>query len=232
MVEDVKLDFQRLERIGISEAIFCEQKSPAQIAKILEHAAAADAPLLLTRLAAQKYAELEQQCERDLDYDPLSQTAFFNHTARTPQASRQVASVAAGTSDSVVAREALRTLEFNAIAATAILDVGVAGLWRLMERLEDIRAHRVVIVVAGMDAALVSVLGGLIEQPLIAVPTSAGYGAARKGETALAAALASCAPGVTVCNIDNGYGAACAALRIIGDRRGGPKSSSIGTTST
>ena len=97
-----------------------------------------------------------------------------------------------------------------------IFDVGVAGLWRLSERLDEIRAHPIVIAVAGMDAALVSVLGGQVGGVLIAVPTSTGYGAARKGETALAASLASCAPGVVVCNIDNGYGAACAALRTLG----------------
>lgn len=228
MVEDVKLDFARAQRIGIGEAIFCAGKSAAQISNILDLAAAADAQLLLTRLTAEKFGVLGQRGGRDLDYDPLSQTAFFNHRAPASQGAQQVAIVAAGTSDSVVAREALRTLEFNGISTTAILDVGVAGLWRLMERLEDIRAHRVVIVVAGMDAALVSVLGGLIGQPLIAVPTSAGYGAARHGETALAAALATCAPGVTVCNIDNGYGAACAALRIVGDWCVGPQSSSFG----
>ena len=216
MVEDVKLDLARSERIGIGEAILCAQKSPQQIAKILELAGPATAGLLLTRLAPDKFAAVERMSGAELDYDEFSQTAYFKFSPAVPEVVNQVAVVAAGTSDSIVAREALRTLAFNGVGATAILDVGVAGLWRLMERLDDIRAHRVVIAVAGMDAALVSVLGGLIAQPLIAVPTSAGYGAARDGETALAAALASCAPGITVCNIDNGYGAACAALRIIG----------------
>ena len=132
------------------------------------------------------------------------------------RADARVVIVTAGTSDSGPAREALRTLAFNGISATIIFDVGVAGIWRLMDRLDEIRRHDVIIAVAGMDAALVSVLGGLVAQPLIAVPTSTGYGAARNGETALAASLASCAAGVTVCNIDNGYGAACAVLRILG----------------
>ena len=96
-----------------------------------------------------------------------------------------------------------------------ILDVGVAGLHRLTRRLEEIRAHPVVIVVAGMDAALASVLGGLVSGAVIAVPTSVGYGAAERGRTALNAMLVSCAPGVVVVNIDNGYGAACAALRLL-----------------
>ena len=127
----------------------------------------------------------------------------------------KIAVVTAGTSDSKVAREALRTLEFNGLAATRIFDVGVAGLWRLLERVEEIRKHPIIIATAGMDAAMPSVLGGLVSGTLIAVPTSTGYGVALKGETAFAASLASCAPGIVVCNIDNGYGAACAALRII-----------------
>ena len=98
----------------------------------------------------------------------------------------------------------------------AINDVGVAGLWRLIERIDEIKAMPVVIVVAGMDGALPSVVGGLVSSVVIAVPTSIGYGASRDGATALNAALASCAPGLLVCNIDNGYGAACAAMRVLG----------------
>ena len=126
-----------------------------------------------------------------------------------------VAIVAAGTADSPVAREAARTLRHEGVEATLVSDVGVAGLWRLMERIAEIARHPVVIAVAGMDAALASVLGGLVPGAVIAVPTSTGYGAAEAGRTALNAMLASCAPGVTVCNIDNGYGAAAAALRIL-----------------
>ncbi|MBL8704068.1 MAG: AIR carboxylase family protein, partial [Rhodospirillales bacterium] len=107
------------------------------------------------------------------------------------------------------------TLRYYGVGVSEIADVGVAGLWRLTARLDEIRRHKVVIVAAGMDAALPSVLGGLVAAPVIAVPTSVGYGVAVGGQTALNAALASCAPGVTVVNIDNGYGAACAALRIL-----------------
>lgn len=218
---EIKLDFARHERIGLGEAIFCAQKSPAQIEHILKLATDADSAFLLTRLEVNKFSELAPQVQGGMDYDPVSQTAFFNHqlslsTGDEQTVENSVAIVAAGTSDAGPAREALRTLAFNDLPATLIMDVGVAGLWRLTERLEEIRKHKVVIAVAGMDAALVSVLGGLISQPLIAVPTSTGYGAARDGEAALASCLISCAPGVTVCNIDNGYGAACAALRIIG----------------
>lgn len=215
--EEIKLDLLRAERVGIGEAVLCGDKTVAQVERILELAGAA--PMLLTRLGGDKHAALAAGVRERLDYDMASRTAFFQHGAGEVAGAARVAVVAAGTSDAGPAREALRTLAFNDVPATAIFDVGVAGIWRLMERLDEIRQHDVVIAVAGMDAALVSVLGGLVAQPLIAVPTSTGYGAARGGETALAAALASCAPGVTVCNIDNGYGAACAALRILGARR-------------
>ncbi len=127
----------------------------------------------------------------------------------------RIAVVTAGTSDLGVSREAVRTLAAYGEAATEWADIGVAGLWRLLERLDDLKRFAVVIVVAGMDGALFSVIGGLLPGAIIAVPTSTGYGMSAKGETALRAALASCAPGIVVTNIDNGYGAACAALRIL-----------------
>ncbi|MGI9425043.1 MAG: nickel pincer cofactor biosynthesis protein LarB [Hyphomicrobiaceae bacterium] len=211
-------DHDRTQRLGFAEAIFCQDKSPAQIASILRSAKDAGNPLLLTRLSPDKSADIVSVEQLELDYDDVSQTAYF---LRQPQSSRSglsVAIVTAGTSDAAPAREAYRTLLFHDVEAELYFDVGVAGLWRLLDRLDEIRRHDVVIVVAGMDAALPSVLGGLVHQPIIAVPTSTGYGAARSGETALAACLTSCAPGVLVCNIDNGYGAACAALRILNIR--------------
>ena len=122
---------------------------------------------------------------------------------------------AAGTSDASVASEAARTLTFSGVKCQTIVDVGVAGLWRLEARLDEIRQADIVIAVAGMDAALVSVLGGLVAAPVIAVPTSVGYGVAAGGSAALHSSLASCAQGVTVVNIDNGFGAACAAVRML-----------------
>jgi NCAIR mutase (PurE)-related protein len=122
--------------------------------------------------------------------------------------------VTAGTSDLPVAHEARRTLQFHGLVPLMIADVGVAGLWRLLQRIDEIRRIPIVIVVAGMDAALPTVLGGLVPGCIIAVPTSVGYGVAAGGHAALHAMLASCAPGIVVVNIDNGYGAACAALRI------------------
>jgi NCAIR mutase (PurE)-related protein len=127
----------------------------------------------------------------------------------------EIAIVTAGTSDVPVAREALRTLRYNGMNATTVFDVGVAGIWRLLDRIEEIRQFPVLIVSAGMDAALPTVLGGLYDGLIIAVPTSVGYGVATGGTTALNSILASCAPGVVTVNIDNGYGAACAALKTL-----------------
>ena len=215
---DVNIDYDRRDRLGFGETVFCAQKTVAQIAHILDEVAGRDQPFLLTRLDEAKFAALEAALDaahRDaIDYDPHSQTAFFRFAPAAP-ADPLVAVVTAGTSDSRPAREAMRTLAFHDVGASGFFDVGVAGIWRLMERIDEIKRHPVVIAVAGMDAALPSVLGGLVPGALIAVPTSTGYGMARDGETALAAILASCAPGVTVCNIDNGYGAACAAIRTL-----------------
>ncbi|MCK5275564.1 MAG: nickel pincer cofactor biosynthesis protein LarB [Alphaproteobacteria bacterium] len=211
---DVNIDYNRTERLGFGETVFCAQKTVSQIDRILSEIAEKGEPFLLTRLDEAKFAALTAAHREGMDYDADSQTAFFQFNPAAPSAPL-VAVVTAGTSDSGPAREAVRTLEFHDIASTAIFDVGVAGIWRLVERADEIKRHPVVIAVAGMDAALPSVLGGLVPGVLIAVPTSTGYGMARDGETALAACLVSCAPGVTVCNIDNGYGAACAAIRTL-----------------
>lgn len=212
---DVVFDVKRAHRIGLDESVFCAGKSARQIETILRDAAAREAGLLLTRLDAGKLADLPADLQAGLDYCDISHTAFFGPQRPVAMAGK-VAIVAAGTSDAPVAREAERTLRHAGIAAGLIVDVGVAGLWRLMDRIEEIRRHPIVIAVAGMDAALASVLGGLYAGSLICVPTSVGYGAAERGRTALNAMLASCAPGLLVTNIDNGYGAACAALRMLG----------------
>ncbi len=209
---DIVFDYARAARIGLGEAVFCQGKTAEQIAAILAGADARGVGLLLTRLDGEQVKRLSSTFA--IDYCPLSRTGFFGALRPDPVANL-VAVVSAGTADAPVAREAARTLRHGGVAATAIADVGVAGLWRLMERIEEIARHPVVIAVAGMDAALASVVGGLVPGAVIAVPTSTGYGASDAGRTALNAMLASCAPGVTVCNIDNGYGAAAAALRIL-----------------
>ena len=144
---------------------------------------------------------------------PVSGTGLLG--ARTEPGPARVAVVTAGTSDVPVAKEAVRTLAYYGEAALEVYDVGVAGLWRLLDRLEEIRAMPVVIAVAGMEASLPSVVGGQVPGLVVAVPTSNGYGVSAGGRVALDASLSSCAPGLAVVNIDNGYGAACVALRAL-----------------
>lgn len=214
IAQEIRLDLSRAERMGLEEAIFCANKSSNQIEQILDEILAADRSCLLTRLDAVQFERVTTVHRSRLDYDGESRTAFFNwrgKSATTPS----VAIVTAGSSDVPVAREALRTLRYFNVAALPLFDVGVAGLWRLIEHVDVLRTLPITIVAAGMDAALPSVLGGLYPGLVIAVPTSVGYGVAAGGHTALNAILASCASGIVTVNIDNGYGAACAALRCL-----------------
>lgn len=212
--KDVMLDFARGARTGLDEAVLCASKSVPHLSTILEQAQAKGRPMLLTRLLPEQLEGLSEAHRAAIDYEPLSRTGYFGGTHEL-KTEVQVAVVAAGTSDVSVAREAARTLRFYGEPSVEINDVGVAGLWRLLERIEEIRKHRIVIAVAGMDAALPTVIGGLVSSMIIGVPTSVGYGVATGGETALRAMLASCSSGLVVTNIDNGFGAACAALRVL-----------------
>lgn len=212
--KDIMLDFAREGRTGLDEAVFCAGKTVAHIGEILRQVEHRKGRILLTRLEPDQYEALPASQQQQIDYEPLSRTGYFSQP-HPATASKRIAVVAAGTSDVGVAREAARTLNYYGESPAEISDVGVAGLWRLLERLEEIRTMKVVIAVAGMDAALPTVMGGLLSAPVIGVPTSVGYGASEGGQTALKAMLASCSPGLTVTNIDNGYGAACAALRIL-----------------
>ena len=219
MSREFTLDASRRERTGLDEAIFCAGKSLAQIDAILAHAEGAGRRLLLTRLDPAAHAALPAGRADALDYDPVSRTAILGPIGTLAGDEPRVGVVTAGSSDVPVAREAVRTLLYDGHPCREVHDVGVAGLWRLLDRLDEIRTLDVVIAVAGMEAALASVLGGLVPGAIIAVPTSTGYGVAAGGETALRAALTSCASGVAVVNIDNGYGAACAAARILNAAR-------------
>ncbi len=212
--DGIVFDFERRARIGLAEAVLASGKSTAQLTRLLALAREHGAPLLLTRLAPANYEALAADDRARLDYDPLSLTAIQGPW-QAPSTPPRVALVTAGTSDLPVAGEAARTLAFHGETVSEFFDIGVAGLWRLLERQEAIRRFGVIIAVAGMDGALFSVLGGLAPGLVVAVPTATGYGAARGGETALNAALASCAPGLVAVNIDNGYGAAAAALRAL-----------------
>lgn len=208
-------DWARQARTGVPEAVLCAGKSVAQIAAILDAAATRGHPLLLTRLSPAQYAELPDGARRALDYDALSGTAFTGSPSDPAVLRPGIGIVAAGTSDMAVAWEAARTLAFRGFAAPIVADVGVAGLWRLLERMPEIATFRVVIAVAGMEGALFSVLAGLVAAPVIAVPTSVGYGVTGGGTVALHAALGGCAPGVVAVNIDNGFGAAAAAVKML-----------------
>jgi NCAIR mutase (PurE)-related protein len=214
MSTEIRLDHHRELRIGIPEAILCEGKTDEHLCEILEEADRLGAALLLTRLPRERLAALPDRLRAKLDHEPVSRTAFFGQP-RAIETRAKVAIVSAGTSDARVFREVARTLRFHGRACREFHDVGLAGLWRVMERVEEIGSHPIVIVVAGMDAALPTVVGGLVKSALIAVPTSNGYGVAAGGESALRATLASCSAGITVVNIDNGFGAACAAIRIL-----------------
>jgi NCAIR mutase (PurE)-related protein len=206
------MDWDREVRTGTAEAVLCDSKSVAQIAAILHTAESAGRRLLLTRLSADMAAALAR---KNLDHDPVSQTAIYGGVPHG-QARTGVGIVCGGTSDMAVATEAQRTLAFHGVTAPITADVGVAGLWRLMDQIETLRQHRVLIAIAGMEGALFSVLTGLVRAPVIAVPAPVGHGVAAGGRVALDAALASCAPGLVTVNIGNGFGAACAALRMLG----------------
>jgi NCAIR mutase (PurE)-related protein len=208
-------DHARPDRIGLPEAVFCQGKHLSVLEKILaELGPTPEQPILFTRLEPAVFAQLPANMTAGLDYHPISRTAFHRPLGRRPGSGR-VAVVSAGSADAFVTWEAARTLDYLGLGRTVYEDSGVAGLWRLADRLAEINTHQVIIVVAGLDAALASVLGGLTPRPVFAVPTSVGYGQAQAGLAALNSMLVSCSPGLGVLNIDNGYGAACAAARIL-----------------
>ncbi len=211
--KEINLDFERENRTGVGEAIFCSGKSVSQLQAICDRIRNADKSMLFTQLSEDQFRSIEESYPRLLKYDPISLTAF--HKPAPMKTEERIAVVTGGSSDIPVAREASRTLTFYGYRSLKIDDVGVAGLWRITNRLEELREKQIIICIAGMDAALPTVLGGLISAVLIAVPTSVGYGMAKEGETALRSLLVSCAPGITVVNIDNGFGAACAAIRVL-----------------
>jgi len=218
-MDDHDIDFQRQERLGFPEFVFGEGKTVEQIAHILEKFRERGVSCLVTRLQPEK-GEVLADAHDDLDHDPVARTLQFGPD-HPPADSGTVAVCAAGTSDAPVAAEAAKVLRFLGIETATFVDKGVAGIHRLMTALPELKAADVIICIAGFEGALPSVLSGLVHQPIIGVPTSVGYGVAAGGTTALHAMLASCANGLTVVNIDNGFGAAIAAARILG--RKGPR---------
>lgn len=207
-----KLDLERPARNGFPEVIFGQGKTPDQVAAIFKKLMENGPVVMATRVTPETAAFVQSQIA-DLQYDTRSRILFHD---RNPERTRLpgIAVVTAGTSDVPVAEEAAVTAEIMGNQVDRVYDVGVAGLHRLLSHLPTLQKARTVIVVAGMEGALVSVVGGLIACPIIAVPTSVGYGASFNGLAALLAMLNSCASGVSVVNIDNGFGAAVVASRI------------------
>ena len=206
------IDLSRKNRCGNYEVIYAASKTTEQIREIaqnlLEHG---QSPILMTRLSPTAAKELQSHFA--LEYDEISKIGTIGKLP-IPDGLGKIAVVTAGTSDIPVAQEAIKTLEFLGNEVIPIFDVGVAGIHRLFAKLDRIRSAQVIIAIAGMEGALASVVAGLTDVPVIAVPTSIGYGAAFEGITALLAMINSCAAGVSVVNIDNGFGAAFIASRI------------------
>ncbi len=208
------IDTQRAQRNGFPEVIYCRDKTVQQIIDIVSTMQAQQIDVLATALSADKWQRVAASFAA-ARYSELAEVMRLTHGAKRHSCHRQIAIVAAGTSDLAVVEEAYQTIDAFGYSAFKVVDVGVAGLHRLLAKLDQIKTADVVIVVAGMDGALPSVVAGLIDKPIIAVPTSVGYGASFGGLSALLTMLNSCAAGVTVVNIDNGFGAAYAALQIL-----------------
>ena len=207
------LDTFRAERLGFPEVVYGAGKSVETLVDILNEYKNQSENALVTRLQEDKCAALIKHFPKS--FVDTESGIFMLQECSADSESPRIGIVSAGTSDVPVVNEAFHTLQFLGYPTLRINDIGVAGIHRLLNRLDDIKKLDIVIAVAGFEGALPSVLGGLIPQPLIAVPTSTGYGVARGGETALHAMLSSCANGISVVNIDNGYGAALAAVRIL-----------------
>ena len=211
------VDFERNKRMGFPEVVYAANKPVDMLKNIIRSMLERDERVLVTRLQPEKYNKLNETFETCF-YDEASSLAvigLFPEISAPPV----VGILSGGSSDEPAVNEAFYTLQFMGIPAVRIQDVGVAGIHRLFKHETTIRDLEILIVAAGFEGALPSVIGGLFPQPIIAVPTSVGYGVASGGRAALDAMLASCANGLTVVNIDNGFGAAMAALRISGRPR-------------
>ncbi|NSB17121.1 nickel pincer cofactor biosynthesis protein LarB [Clostridium beijerinckii] len=201
-----KIDNHREIRVGYPEVIYCEGKTVEQVRDIVKFMITKNNNILGTRANEEMYNAVKEICE-EAKYNKLGRTITIRKNEQ-PLTENYIAIVAAGTSDLPVVEEAFETASILGNRVEKITDVGVAGIHRLFSKLDVIRGAKVVIVIAGMEGALASVVGGLVDKPVIAVPTSVGYGANFRGIAALLSMLNSCASGVSVVNIDNGFGAA------------------------
>ena len=205
-LEFAKLDHHRLIRQGFAEVVLCQGKTAAQVAAILERLSKHNNNVLATRATAEMY-EAVKEVVPDAKYDEMSRLIVIKRKENIVDEKRFILVISAGTSDMPVAEEAAITAEIMGHKVKRVYDVGVAGIHRLLDHQPILMEANVVVVVAGMEGALASVVGGMIAKPVIAVPTSVGYGASFGGLAALLSMLNSCAAGVAVVNIDNGFGA-------------------------
>jgi hypothetical protein len=212
-MEFATVDHHRELRQGFPEVIFCEGKTPRQVAGIAQRLVRHGSVLLATRADRSHYVAV-RKAVRKARYNPVARTITANEDRVRPAGRGTILVVTAGTSDIPVAEEAIETARMMGNRTDRIYDAGVAGIHRILGQSQKLRSATVVVVVAGMEGALASVVGGLVSVPVIAVPTSIGYGASFKGISALLGMLNSCAAGVTVVNIDNGFGAGFAASLI------------------
>lgn len=213
MNKPFKIDKNRMQRLGFDEVIYGASKSVPLLSELLQEYTKNNENVLVTKLQQKKANALLKKYKAAF-YD-VESGIFMLLPVKAFDKTKKVGIISAGSSDIGVANEAYYTLGYMGVGSEIIHDVGVAGLHRLLDKLEDLKAFDVLIVVAGFEGALPTVVGGLLPQPIIAVPTSVGYGTAKKGETALNAMLTSCANGISVVNINNGYGAAMSAFRIL-----------------
>ncbi|MBN1880212.1 nickel pincer cofactor biosynthesis protein LarB [bacterium] len=216
------IDHHRVLRRGLPEVVFGEGKTPEQLVIIADTLRAQGDPVLITRLDSEKWSLIKAKTPY-LSYSDTARCASFQTSP--PNHPGRILVCTAGTSDLPVAEEAAITLETMGHPVTRITDIGIAGLHRLLGHIESLQNADVIIAVAGMEGALPSVIAGIVDCPVIAVPTSVGYGTSFGGITALLAMLNSCASGVTVVNIDNGFGAGYAAALMLRKQRSAPASS-------
>lgn len=216
MSKNFRIDHQREERIGFQEVVFGASKTVDQLDAIIKDYQKNKKSTLVTRVQKDK-AEVLCRTFKPNFYDTTSEILLVGEFPSNVQED-EVAILSGGTSDQFLVDEIYYTLLFVGRKASRYQDVGVAGVHRLLDNIEELRKFKVLIVVAGFEGALPTVVGGLLPQPIIAVPSSIGYGIAEGGKVALYSMLSSCANGITVVNIDNGYGAAMAAYRIINNK--------------
>ena len=211
---DIRFDFQRRERIGLIEAIWGADKSIDQLKRVSEEVLFKKEVVFITRINREKANYLLDIYKNGRFFEEAN-CLIIGENFNKLSTNKKVAIISGGSSDLAVTLEAKLSLEIYGVICECFIDVGVAGLHRLVSQIEEINKYDILIVCAGMEGALATVIGGLLPQPIIAVPVSVGYGVSKNGETALNSMLSSCAPWISVMNIDNGYGAAMAALRII-----------------